>query len=156
MQENNLESVLQLFKCVTVSFFRHFVCFQFNKMVSPNLNGRCACESQGFVMIGDFSASNFGGASGLFRSSYHLRSVALASWSKNTLTKKWLQSFWNAHDDPLSAIRNVKVNIGYEPSAQVQCESVRQRFVSLKHCCDKKHNVLDPNGTSEDMAGRRG
>ena len=31
-----------------------FVCFQFNKMVSPNLGGRCAYESQGFVMVGTF------------------------------------------------------------------------------------------------------
>ena len=46
---------------------------------------------------------------------------------------KWLQSFWNAHVDPVSAIRNVKVNVGYEPFIfidyivnQVQYESVRQ------------------------------
>ena len=51
---------------------------------------------------------------------YHLRSVArnIGILEQNTLTMKWLQSFWNAHDDPLSAIRNVKVKVGNEPSAK--------------------------------------
>ena len=57
---------------------------------------------------------------------------------------KCLQSFWNARVHPVSAIRNVKLNVGYEPFNfidyivnQVQYESVRQWFVSLKYCCDK-------------------
>ena len=57
----------------------------------------------------------------------------------NALTMKWLQSFWNAYVDPVSAIRNVKVNVGYESFMfvdyivnKVQYESVRQRFGSLK------------------------
>ena len=96
-------------------------------------------------MVGTFLQTISGGASGLFRSSYHLRCVAriIGILGQNALTFKWLQSFWNAHVDPVSVIRNVK-DVGYEPFMfidsivnQVQYESVRQRFVSLKQCCDK-------------------
>ena len=112
----------------------------------PQLGWALRVRKPGLRYGWDLSANNFGGASGFFRSSYHLRSVArnIGILEQNALTMKWLQLFWNAHVDPVSAIRNVKVNVGYEPFMfidyivnQVQYESVRQRFVSLKQCCDK-------------------
>ena len=63
---------------------------------------------------------------------------------QNALTMKCLQSFWNTRVHPGSAIRNVKLNVSYEPFNfidyivnQVQYESVRQWFVSFAHCCDE-------------------
>ena len=88
---------------------------------------------------------------------------------------KWLQSFWNAHVDPVSAIRNVKVNVGYEPFIfidyivnQVQYEKCPTVFVCLKHCCDKSttssirmaRRKTWPEGVAErrglGVAGKRG
>ena len=89
-------------------------------MVRLNLIGRSACKkSQGFVVIGT-SLRAISVVPRVCFTTYHLRSVAwnIGILKQNTWTMKWLQSFWNAYDDPLSAIRNVKVNIGYEPSAK--------------------------------------
>ena len=144
MQDNNFKSV-QVFKCVKVTFST-FRLLSVQQDGQPQLGWALCVQKPGLRYGWDFSANNFGGASGLFRSSYHLRSVAriIGILEQNALTMKWLQSFWNAHVDPVSAIRYVKVNVGYEPFMfiddivkQVHCESVRQRIVSLKQCFDK-------------------
>ena len=41
-----------------------------------------------------------------------------------------------------------------QPTPVRQCPPAVRWLV--KNCCDEKHNVLDANGTSEDLAGRRG
>ena len=81
-------------------------------MVSPNFGGHCAYESQGFVMRTISVVPRV-----CFARHIHLRSVArnINILEQNALTMKWLQSFWNARVDPVSAIRNVKVHVGYEP-----------------------------------------
>ena len=94
-------------------------------------------ESQGFVVVGTFLRS----ISVVPRVSFAClitRVVWLGFFDvleQNALTMKWLHLFWNAHVDPVSAIRNVKVHVSYEPFMfidyivnQVQYESVRQRF----------------------------
>ena len=70
-------------------------------MVRLDLIGRCACESQGFVVIGT-SLRAISVVPRFCFKTYHLRSVArnIGILEQNTLTMKWLQSFWNAHDDP--------------------------------------------------------
>ena len=42
----------------------------------------------------------------------------------------------------------------HQPTPVRQCPPAVRWLV--KNCCDEKHNVLDANGTSEDLAGRRG
>ena len=54
----------------------------------------------------------------------------------------------NAVNDPFRASR-----LHHQPTPVRQCPPAVQRLVKLLL---REHNVLDPNGTSEDVAGRRG
>ena len=80
--------------------------------MSRLLLGTAHMKARTSLWLGLF-CNNFSGASGLFRSSYHLRSVArnIGILEQNALTMKWLQS--------VSAIRNVRV--GYEPFIFIDC-----------------------------------
>ena len=63
----------------------------------------------------------------MFRSSYHLRSVTrnIGILEQNALTMKWLQSFWKTCVDPVPAIRNVKVKVGYDPFIFIDSSSIK-------------------------------
>ena len=96
----------------------------------PQLGWPLRVRGPGFRYGWDFSAKNCGGAQGLFRSSMVnclvlppavLRGVArnIRVLEQIASTVEWLRSFWNARVDPVSAIPNVKVNVGYEPFVSI-------------------------------------
>ena len=68
--------------------------------------------------------------------SYHLRCVAriIGILGQNVLVFKWLLSFWSAHVDPVSVIRNVK-DVGYEPFMFIDSIGILNQFQyeSVRH-----------------------
>ena len=80
------------------------------------------------------SATASSSLSDVIDGSYHLRCVAriIGILGQNVLVFKWLLSFWSAHVDPVSVIRNVK-DVGYEPFMFIDSIVNQFQYENVRH-----------------------